>query len=135
MKNQLTKTIAGFIALLATSAACSAGDTSSSPDGTPGSVAQASGSANVYCRVSEDCSPGFYCSTEGKDCTTPGGCLGECLLDRRARCGENICDDGLVCCNESCGICAAPGAACTQQLCFKKPRPAVEPIEPADTTR
>ena len=24
---------------------------------------------------------------------------------------------GQVCCNESCGICALPGGACTQQIC------------------
>jgi len=32
-------------------------------------------------------------------------------------CGEETCASGLVCCNESCGICTEPGGACTQQIC------------------
>ena len=32
-------------------------------------------------------------------------------------CGDNTCADGEFCCNESCGICAPIGGACTQQFC------------------
>lgn len=32
-------------------------------------------------------------------------------------CGPALCDTGLVCCNESCGICTLPDAACTQEVC------------------
>lgn len=32
-------------------------------------------------------------------------------------CGSNVCQAGQVCCNPSCGICAAPDAMCTQQFC------------------
>jgi hypothetical protein len=27
------------------------------------------------------------------------------------------CNVGLVCCNPSCGICKAPGEACSRELC------------------
>merc|ERR1712192_248640 len=32
-------------------------------------------------------------------------------------CGPNTCEIGEVCCNESCGICAPPDGACTQEFC------------------
>lgn len=32
-------------------------------------------------------------------------------------CGPNTCNSGMVCCNASCGICAAPGATCDTSLC------------------
>ncbi len=32
-------------------------------------------------------------------------------------CGDVTCAEGLVCCNASCGICAAPGEKCNQQAC------------------
>jgi hypothetical protein len=32
-------------------------------------------------------------------------------------CGPTTCSEGQSCCNASCGICAAPGETCTQQLC------------------
>ena len=34
-----------------------------------------------------------------------------------AACGKNVCGEGEFCCNESCGICAPVGGACTQQAC------------------
>ncbi|SPO02588.1 uncharacterized protein DNG_05261 [Cephalotrichum gorgonifer] len=33
-------------------------------------------------------------------------------------CGPNTCAKGQTCCNESCGICVAPGEACTEQFCL-----------------
>lgn len=38
---------------------------------------------------------------------TPGG----------ARCGAVVCEEGLECCNPSCGICVPPGGVCTAQVC------------------
>ena len=32
-------------------------------------------------------------------------------------CGATICRAGEVCCNATCGVCAAPGAACPQTRC------------------
>jgi hypothetical protein len=32
-------------------------------------------------------------------------------------CGDVTCPSGQVCCNESCGICTAPGGFCTEQFC------------------
>lgn len=34
-----------------------------------------------------------------------------------AACGPKTCGEGEYCCNESCGICAPVGGACTQQAC------------------
>jgi hypothetical protein len=34
-----------------------------------------------------------------------------------AACGKSSCAAGEYCCNESCGICAPIGGACTQQAC------------------
>lgn len=33
------------------------------------------------------------------------------------RCGSVVCDQGLDCCNPSCGICVPPGDVCTQEVC------------------
>jgi len=33
------------------------------------------------------------------------------------QCGDRLCDQGLVCCNQSCGTCAKPGETCSQQVC------------------
>ncbi|HVH44402.1 MAG TPA: hypothetical protein VM925_18745, partial [Labilithrix sp.] len=32
-------------------------------------------------------------------------------------CGPTTCGVDEYCCNESCGICAPTGGACTQQVC------------------
>lgn len=32
-------------------------------------------------------------------------------------CGPTLCEPGLVCCNASCGICAAPGEGCSTVAC------------------
>ena len=37
--------------------------------------------------------------------------------DGGARCGPTICPTGTVCCNESCGICVAPGGSCSELAC------------------
>ncbi len=33
------------------------------------------------------------------------------------KCGTTTCPGGMVCCNESCGICAPPDGACLQEFC------------------
>lgn len=43
------------------------------------------------------------------------------------RCGFATCAAGEVCCNESCGICTAPGGACTQAECLQQPPPPEQP--------
>jgi hypothetical protein len=35
----------------------------------------------------------------------------------RVTCGAALCDFGDVCCNESCGVCTAPGGACSAIAC------------------
>lgn len=32
-------------------------------------------------------------------------------------CGPTTCAAGMVCCNESCGVCTAPGGSCTDEVC------------------
>ena len=54
------------------------------------------------------CPPGQVC--------TMGGCELICPPEVQA-CGSRACPRGEVCCNESCGVCTAPGEACTQQYC------------------
>jgi len=36
---------------------------------------------------------------------------------QQVACGKTRCALGEVCCNPSCGTCAAPDAVCTQQFC------------------
>jgi hypothetical protein len=46
------------------------------------------------------------------------GALGDDpFRERGERCGAVLCEEGQVCCNESCGICTEPDGACTLQLC------------------
>jgi hypothetical protein len=33
-------------------------------------------------------------------------------------CGDTTCEQGMTCCNASCGICTPPGVFCTQQACI-----------------
>jgi len=42
------------------------------------------------------------------------GCVPEA---QGVTCGPTICPAGLVCCNESCGICTEPGGVCIQIAC------------------
>ena len=42
--------------------------------------------------------------------TKPGG--------EPVQCGTSTFEKGQVCCNESCGICAAPDGACTMRFCL-----------------
>ncbi|KAL9943686.1 hypothetical protein ACHAQF_001884 [Verticillium nonalfalfae] len=38
-------------------------------------------------------------------------------LEAGVQCGPNKCGAGLVCCNESCGICSAPRGVCITLWC------------------
>jgi hypothetical protein len=51
-------------------------------------------------------------------------------------CGQNVCHGGNVCCNPSCGICAAPQGMCMQQFCDtpKTSEGAQEALPDAPTT-
>jgi hypothetical protein len=85
-------------------------------------------SGGAPCTSSNACAAGEVCTTEDGDCRTPPGCgvniacpgvcYGTCRpADSSAVCGAARCAAGTVCCNASCGICTAPGAGCTKQLC------------------
>jgi len=45
------------------------------------------------------------------------GCEGCPTYGDSMDCGPSRCRPGQFCCNESCGICAPLGGACTQQVC------------------
>src|SRR5207302_1784957 len=62
---------------------------------------------NASCTTSNRvCPPGTECNASSGDC-----------VPSQAHCGPNVCGMGEYCCNDSCGICAPLGGACTQQLC------------------
>lgn len=44
--------------------------------------------------------------------------------DGGVRCGPTVCAAGTVCCNESCGICVAPGEGCIELACVDAGGPA-----------
>lgn len=50
---------------------------------------------------------GAGCGDDGADPDAGGG----------MRCGAVTCDDGLICCNASCGACVAPGESCSSAPC------------------
>lgn len=51
---------------------------------------------------------------------------GEAQCLPATKCGPNVCGRGLVCCNESCGICTPPNGSCIMLFCGD--------IEPASET-
>lgn len=75
----------------------------------------------AVCACERDGLPGISCANvlcqEGTTCVeTPNG--PDCVpVDSAVKCGDNLCTDGQVCCNASCGVCTEPGGGCTQQIC------------------
>ena len=65
------------------------------------------------------CGAGLHCEMVQPTCATTAPCYPapQCVPDPGVPCGDVNCAPGLVCCNESCGICTPPGAFCTQQVC------------------
>lgn len=57
-----------------------------------------------------ECETDADCADRGLLCQD-GACTGE------STCGRATCPLGQVCCNDSCGICAAPDEACIQIAC------------------
>jgi hypothetical protein len=49
-------------------------------------------------------------------------------------CGSNVCTGDTFCCNESCGVCAPNGGACTLEFCGKSVAPPEELVSSADPT-
>jgi hypothetical protein len=79
--------------------------------------------AGLPCGAS--CSP---CDPGDIDCVAPAvlmfcGADGSCSTDEPScdggggACGDATCGEGEYCCNESCGVCAPFGGACTQEVC------------------
>lgn len=65
----------------------------------------------------EECATIHFICAEGEqyfadDCGC--GCEPAPVLEE---CGADVCAEGMVCCNASCGICTEPGGFCTQQAC------------------
>ena len=68
-----------------------------------------------------DCDDGMVCAMVQSECAS-GSCqeAAACVPEQEAAgaaCGDGYCGVGQVCCNTSCGICAEPGDACSQQEC------------------
>jgi hypothetical protein len=62
------------------------------------------------CDVASSCTPGT--TWNGK----PSVCA--CVPTTGEPCGKNVCTDGQVCCNPSCGICTPKGGACPAIACL-----------------
>ncbi len=82
-----------------------AGLTGGSAEPPPPSVVDERGA----CAISGLCVAGYAWSMDACGCV-PG-----------TACGPSICAPGLSCCNASCGLCAAPGEVCSQQVCEAPP--------------
>ena len=62
------------------------------------------------CKGPQPCKPGSRFEASPRVCA--------CVPDSGGvPCGRNVCGPGTFCCNESCGICAPEGGACTQVIC------------------
>ena len=62
------------------------------------------------CKRPQVCKPGSHWEASPRVCA--------CVPDSAGvPCGRNVCQTGTFCCNESCGICAPKGGACTQVIC------------------
>jgi hypothetical protein len=62
------------------------------------------------CKPRQPCKPGSHFEASPRVCA--------CVPDSGGEpCGRNVCGPGTFCCNESCGICAPKGGACTQVIC------------------
>lgn len=105
----------GLIAAVLQIAGC--GSSGSEPGEVSGSRISAQAVRNGCHMVCTTCAPGTRCLRR---------CRLECPQDV-VSCGSNMCRNGDVCCNESCGICAPPGGSCTQQVCGPTP-PCVDTV-------
>jgi hypothetical protein len=96
--------------------------------GTGGGNGGAGGGGGAPCASSNSCASGEVCTTEDGDCKAPPGCgpgvgcpavcYGNCRPAKDGpACGTVRCAAGMVCCNDSCGICTPPNGGCTKQLC------------------
>jgi len=65
--------------------------------------------------ASPDCTEA--CKRRGLQGKDLGQCIAGCNRGEFVLCGPNVCVDGDVCCNESCGICTPPGGFCIQIPC------------------
>jgi hypothetical protein len=89
----------------------------------------AGGAAATACTSSDSCAMGEVCTTVDGVCNAapgcgvgtscPAVCYGTCRAAATDGpiCGGTRCTSGMVCCNDSCGICTAPNVGCTKQLC------------------
>lgn len=48
-------------------------------------------------------------------------------VEEPVKCGKNVCGEGEVCCNSSCGVCTKKGGFCTLQYCGPVDEEVVEP--------
>ncbi len=105
--------------------------------GAGGSGGSTGGGVGDPCASTQSCTKGLVCTTEDGECKSPPGCgpnvacpavcYGTCRMPNEdgngPACGPVQCKLDQVCCNDSCGICTAPGGGCTKQLCPPTPTP------------
>jgi len=94
--------------------------------GTGGTTGDGVDAGGAPCGSTADCAKGQVCTTEDGVCNAPPGCGGGVACPRvcygncrhaDVTCGAARCGAGTTCCNSSCGVCVAPGAGCTKQVC------------------
>jgi len=106
-----------------------AGGATGGGGGTGGGTAGAGGATGaVPCASTASCATGEICTTENGVCNPapgcgagvacPAVCYGTCVPGQSGpACGAARCAAGMICCNDSCGICTASNEGCTKQLC------------------
>lgn len=118
------------------------------PPGEPSPKASPDAAApSDECGTDADCGPDRVCNFDAGICRGPSncdptqGCPTICMLvgtcepkkappPKGEPCGAKTCDAGMVCCNDSCGICTPPGGACILLEC----QPAAECRTDVDCT-
>jgi hypothetical protein len=97
--------------------------------GRGGGGSGAGGGGGAPCASTGACAAGEICTTEDGVCNAPPGCgagvscpavcYGNCRPAKDGpECGATRCAAGMVCCNDSCGICTPPNGGCTKQICL-----------------
>jgi hypothetical protein len=85
----------------------------SRPPGEPGStdLADAQGGASGPAELSAPPAQAAPSASNARAAPAPA----------QEQCGDTLCPPGKVCCNASCGTCAAPGETCSQLVCGMSP--------------
>jgi hypothetical protein len=123
-KKKTMKCIASFLAVIVLlMAGVCAADAATEDQFLRGLARPTASCGGNKCARSEQCCYNTCCAPKGANCAAV-----TCLIDvgggattatpaGGSPCGPSTCQEGQVCCNESCGICTPPDGACTMQYC------------------